>query len=162
MLPESLYRIQNNAFQNCGGLSAVTIPTNCGLGSFSFGSCAELKTVFFKGKLSSIAMNAFHKSEKVTFFGPSGSNAEKYAAENNSPFVSIDEMDIISLPADCTVIESKAFAGLGDSDKIRVVCLTEKVAVIEEDAFADSKVYFSCPAGSYAETWAEKHDIPIL
>lgn len=90
------------------------------------------------------------------------SSAEKYARENSIPFAYLDEMDIIALPEDCTVIESGAFAGLGDSEVMRVIYLSEKVTKNADDAFDGSKVYFLCPGGTYAENWALEHNIPLL
>ena len=105
------YSISKNAFRDCTKLTDVTIPGSVSsIGSFTFGDCISLTSVTiadgvksigycaFEGcsnlksiripvSVMNIGSSAFSECSGLTIYSESGSFAEKYAKENNIPFV---------------------------------------------------------------------------
>lgn len=53
ILEDGVSRIEEHAFWNCKGLTAMTIPTSVSyLGGWAFAYCSSLKTITYKGTLS--------------------------------------------------------------------------------------------------------------
>ena len=57
----------------------------------------------------------------------------------------------IELPANTTVIKSRAFANLKEAE---LIVIPEGVSYIAPDAFAGTDAIISVTKGSYAESWA--------
>ena len=65
----------------------------------------------------------------------------------------------IVVPAGCTGIGSRAFAGCG---KLRLAVLPASVRSIADDAFEGCSLTILAPAGSYAAVWAQNHGMDYL
>ena len=111
------------ALGNCTGLTSVTIPgsvTDIGGGAFSgctrltsvtigdgvthiwegaFFDCTGLTNVTIPSNVTEIGEEAFEGCDNLTIHGKAGSYAERYAKENNIPFVAIGSSDPTPAPA---------------------------------------------------------------
>ena len=87
-IPEGLTTIGNDAFCFCYDLTFAALPdTLTSIGEDAFLSCGDLRAVSVPGTTQSIGSNAFGGCEKLTVYGETGSEMEKYAAENGLTFV---------------------------------------------------------------------------
>ena len=73
-------------------------------------------------------------------------------------FAGIETEEIV-VPAGCTGIGSRAFAGCG---KLRLAVLPASVRSIADDAFEGYSLTILAPAGSYAAVWAQNHGFDCL
>ena len=100
-IPDSVTSIGGYAFGGCTSLTNITIPdsvTSIGEGAFS--GCTSLTSVTIPDSVTSIGDYAFGyyynddsykiKFQNFTIYGYKGTSAEKYAADNEFNFVSLD------------------------------------------------------------------------
>lgn len=91
-LPSTLETIAANSIWECSSLKSIVIPDNVkNIGSEAFAGCTELKTVQIPKSVSSIASSAFSGDSNLTIYGYANSYAQAYAAEQNIPFVVLDD-----------------------------------------------------------------------
>ena len=57
------------------------------IGDHAFAGCTYLESVNLPASHETISANAFEDCKVVTIYAPAGSYAERYAVENNIPFV---------------------------------------------------------------------------
>ena len=87
-LPKHLENIWMGAFTNCRELTEIIIPhTVKAIRNYSFRLCKKLTNVYFSENTVEISSKAFGDCKMLTIHAPAGSYAEKYAKENNIPFV---------------------------------------------------------------------------
>lgn len=94
--------------------------------------------------------------------------------------ISMDNAPTMTLPGGVTHIEDEAFLGtsaviyvipsgtgsigslaFADLPNAQLIRIPGSVTSIADDAFSGSSVVIQCPAGSYAETWAQDHGITV-
>lgn len=69
-------------------LESVIIPEGViSIGELVFSECYNLGYAIIPDSVKSIGRRAFEDCENLTIYAPTGSYAEKYAKENNIPFV---------------------------------------------------------------------------
>ncbi len=89
-LPDSLYTIGANAFSGSTALVRVELPEDCEtIGAGAFSGCTALKTAVIPDTVTSIGEDAFLNCPSLTIKGYAGSAAETYANANNIPFRAI-------------------------------------------------------------------------
>ena len=87
-IPDGIGMIKSFLFSNCSNLQTVTIPNSVTLiESWAFNNCLNLRNVFMSADIAEIKMLAFSGCDNLTIHAPAGSYAERYAKENNIPFV---------------------------------------------------------------------------
>ena len=78
--------IKYNAFENCKNLKNVTIPQSVTyVASNAFLNCKNLKKVVILAKQISINKSSFKDCKKIKIYTVKGSEAERFAIENNIP-----------------------------------------------------------------------------
>ncbi len=88
-IPSNIASIGQDAFAACGRLIEVKIQNGCReISKEAFRFCHNLKRVSVPESVTDIGENAFGDCENLTLCAPSGSCAERYAKEQNIPFVS--------------------------------------------------------------------------
>ena len=112
-IPNSVTFIGGGAFWGCGSLTSVTMSNSvASIGAFTFCDCTSLESITIPNSVTSIASYSFQDSgltkvtlpesvtsisydafrycTNLTIYGYSGSYAEKYAKNNDIPFVALD------------------------------------------------------------------------
>ena len=93
-IPNSVTTIGQSTFSFCTGLTSVTLPSSVKvIGPYAFNSCTKLSSVTFYNSEAYIGDFAFRSCPNLTIYGYKSSTAEKYAKNNNIPFVAIDKTD---------------------------------------------------------------------
>lgn len=94
LLSESLSEVSLYAFQDCSALEKITIPDSVTTINFAFPGCTDLKEIHMTDSVTFMGVlkdknecNIFKDCENLTIYAPAGSYAEKYAKNNNIPFV---------------------------------------------------------------------------
>ncbi len=180
---EGLQSIGDSAFSGCGSLVSVGLPSTVRtIGRASFQGCASLRQVMLPAGLTAVPDSAFKSAGDLTYiylpdtvttvgtgafegtaggftvYCGEGSRAARWAAGEGYP-VSLLTADRIVLPDDLQEIDAEAFAGLSGTQAIVVPA---SVSAIARDAFKDTDVILSCPAGSYTARWALANDVPVM
>ena len=104
---EGITKIPNGMFSNTG-VTEIEIPdTVTSIGNGTFENCTELCTVRIPASVTDINPTAFSGSTNVKIYGEKNSYAQKYATENNIPFVeTVRTLAITTQPQNIKVAES--------------------------------------------------------
>jgi len=88
-IPNSVISIEDDAFGGCKNLKSVAIPNSViSIGEMAFCRCENLKSVIIPGSVTTIGEDVFWGCTKLeSLIGVPGSYAEKWAEENNIPFI---------------------------------------------------------------------------
>ncbi len=90
-LPDSLISIGDNVFEYCVSLPGVIIPEGVtSIGNYAFARCYALTSVTIPASITSIGKGAFQECENLTLLVTKGSPAERYAQDNEIPYVYAD------------------------------------------------------------------------
>ena len=88
LIPTGVSSIGDWAFSYCNALSSVAVPDGVvSIGSYAFYHCDKLVNIVLPASVKRIDYGAFAECPNLTIHAPAGSYAEKYAKENNIPFV---------------------------------------------------------------------------
>lgn len=88
VIPNGVKSISSEAFMNCENITAVRIPDSViSIEDFAFDGCNNLIRVDIPNTTTNIGDCAFGLCENLTIHAPVGSYAERFAKENNIPFV---------------------------------------------------------------------------
>ena len=75
-------------FAYCGNLSKIVLPKGLKqIGQNTFSDCTSLSDLSIPESVTTIGEAAFSRCPNLTIHAPAGSYAERYAKENNIPFV---------------------------------------------------------------------------
>lgn len=125
-IPDSVTRIEDSAFDYCRSLTSITIPNSVTyIGPSAFFNCGSLTSITILNSATYIANSAFTGCSSLTIYGNVGSYAQKYATENDIPFISLgtqigDKYFIDVVPGEWYVsavqyaVEHSLFNGTGD------------------------------------------------
>ncbi len=132
-LPVTLTQIGSSAFFGCFNLSTIVIPQNVTvIGNLAFAYCGSMTAVELPSGLISVGADAFAYC---------GSLAQ------------------IIIPSTLTRIEERTF--IGCSNLVSAV-LSANITFIADSAFTGcNSLVITCPAGSYAEQYAESKGIAL-
>ena len=90
-IPEGVTAINNSAFADCTLLTNVSIPESVTeLGDSAFGGCNSLEKISIPKTVKYFGNDVFYNCRNLTIYGYRDSMAERYANNNNIPFVSAD------------------------------------------------------------------------
>ena len=89
-IPNSVTEIGDGAFEDCISLTNIIIPEGVkSISAFTFSNCPSLETITIPESVVTIAYYAFEHCDKMTIHCVEGSAAEKYAKDNDIPYVSV-------------------------------------------------------------------------
>ena len=90
VIPNGVTSIGDSAFKNCTSLTGITIGGSVTIiGGCAFSHCTSLTSITIGGSVTSIGKEAFSGCDLLTIHSKKGSEAEKYAKENNIKFKEI-------------------------------------------------------------------------
>ena len=88
VIPEGVTSIGDEVFCWCMNPTSVVIPAGVtSIGDKTFWNCRDLTSAVIPGSVTHIGKYAFRNCRFLTIHAPAGSYAERYAKENNIPFV---------------------------------------------------------------------------
>lgn len=143
-IPDTVQSIRTQAFQNCSGLTHVTIPASViskgagsssvpGLGSYAFSGCTGLTKVTFKegSTLDSIEEGAFANCTALTEINL----PESITSIGRQAFENCTGLTNITIPKSVKAIGGDAFSGCSN---LRLVTFENgcNLSALEPDAFA--------------------------
>lgn len=155
-VPAHVKSIGKNAFSGCSGLTKMSIPDNVSsIDSGAFSGCENLVSVTLPKTLSIISYNLFMDCKSLASIAiPHGVQTIESGA-----FQNCTSLKSISLPDGVAIIESAAFYGCSNLQNISI---PNSVNKIQPWAFKDCpKLTIHAPAGSCAEQYAKKNNIPF-
>ena len=147
LLPQSLRRIRNYAFQDCYDITSFILPENVIEISFdAFSRCESLSTIHIGSKLSEIHKSAFNRTTHLSNITVSSDN--KWYTSKDGVLYTKDMKQLICVPANKQVevfavpigveeIESNAFT---HCTGIKKVVLPSTLKRIEKFCFSYSKI----------------------
>jgi hypothetical protein len=135
-IPSSVSTIDTNAFQNCSGLTLVTLPTNLSfttINNYTFNSCSLIRTISIPSTVTRLGTYAFASSGLTSISIPSSvstidTNAFQgctsltsitlptnsgFTSINNDTFNSCSSLRTVSIPSTVTSLGTNAFANSG-------------------------------------------------
>lgn len=128
-LPEGLTDIQDEAFQQCGGLRSVSFPQSLqNIGAYAFESCRALEKVNLPEGLRTIGGHAFESTGLIALKLP-----ESLEEIGNSALLSNEKLQEVTFPKNLRVIPADMFYRCSALEK---VVLPEKLERLEASAFA--------------------------
>lgn len=91
VIPESVEVLGNGSFMKCSKLKSIIIPNSIkNISSDTFAYCTSLTSLTIDKDVEIVGKNVFYKTPNVVIYGYSGTPAEKYANNNNIPFVKLN------------------------------------------------------------------------
>lgn len=152
IIPESVIRISDSAFEGCSALSSVSIPGGVSyIGLRTFGSCTSLKKVYIANGVSAIGISSFNGCtalQELTIPGSVKSIAEyafnicvslskltlEYGLEEikSQAFSSCYGLKSLTIPGSVKTIGTKAFE---ECSNLSIISLEEGINTISSQAF---------------------------
>ena len=152
---KNVEEIGESAFEDCGSITEITLPENLKKVDYgAFCSCSNLSKVTFGEKIEEIGSYAFDGcSDSLTIHGYSGSEVERFAAQEDISFVSIGstapngkcgkdakwvlENGVLTVSGTGSIYEGYSWEYPWDEyrDDITAVIIEEGITVIPDDAF---------------------------
>ena len=152
-LPDTVQKIDTYAFSGCEHLQVLTLPKSVlQVRDSAFLNCVGLRSVTLFNAGTTLGSDVFlNCGSNMSIIGWSGSTAQTYAAANEIPFRSLDNVTFF-LPDSLVSIDSESFTGI----KAKAVVIPKTVTSITTvNPFSSSKVdtIYGYP-GSTAENFA--------
>ena len=117
-LPASLTMIEESAFERIGA-EVIELPEGLKqIEARAFADIPGLKTVWIPGSVESIGDEAFGDASGVSFFGESGSYAQKWAQEHGLRFVTKEALAIAAAIVALTAVLALLGVQTGDDRRI--------------------------------------------
>ena len=127
----SVTKIGNGAFQDCSGLTSITIPNNVtSIGSSAFSSCRGLTSVTIPNSVTSIGNNAFSGCSSLT----SVNIGNSVTTIGGSAFYNCSGLTSVTIPNSVTSIGSYAFS---DCSGLTSITIGNSVTSIGNYAFSE-------------------------
>jgi len=143
-------------FEYCSSLTSVTIPGSVTrIGDYAFYECSSLMSVEIPDSVTSIGDRAFSSSGLTSVTIPGS-----VISIGDEAFMHCHGLTSVTIPNSVTSIGSGEFRSCWNLTKITI---PNSVTSIADDAFSgceDLIIYGM--TGSYAETYANKNDIPFI
>lgn len=90
-IPTTVAIIGESSFAYCSALKSMDIPQSVtSIGDYAFHECSGLSSIIIPKNVVTIGNYAFKGCPSLTISGYKNSSAEKFAADNNIPFKSMD------------------------------------------------------------------------
>ena len=158
-IPNSVVKIGESAFSNCSSLTTINLPdTLQNLSYGMFNSCSGLTEIEIPDSVESIGGIAFENCSslmKIKF--PVNLKEIGYAA-----FRGCSNLQELELPEGLQELDNAAFANCSNLSKITIPSSVYYIDTFDyEPAFENSPVTIYGEENSYAQSYAEEHNIPF-
>ena len=158
VIPNSVTTISHHAFQGCEALTSITIPNSVtSISHHALQGCTSLTSIDIPNSVTSIDSYAFNGCSSLTSVNIPNSvtSIDSYA------FMGCKALTSITIPNSVTSIGDWAFAGCSSLTSLNI---PNSVTSIGYSAFAgcSSLNTIYCEQGSYAETYANTNNIPVV
>ena len=111
VLPEGLRYINRSAFKNCSALTRVILPESTReIGREAFSGCAKLAGINLPARLTDIGTDAFRDCDVLSMTVSHESLVRSYPREHGIPYSFVYDVDTATLPKGLTELERYAFA----------------------------------------------------
>ena len=150
-------KIGQFAFSHCSGFTSITIPYGVTyIGQAAFEDCTNLKNIKIPASVTAIKDFTFYECSSLeTVTIPSG-----VMHIGVSAFSKCSNLEKVTIPSGVEKLAAKAFSGC---ERLETIRIPSSVLKIGSNAFEDcNKVTVYGEAGSYAEEYAEKNQIPFF
>jgi hypothetical protein len=128
-VPESVKKIESDAFRKCTSLTSVTIPSSVtSIGNNAFSECTSLTSVTIPSSVTSIGNNAFSGCTSLT--GVTIPNS--VTSIGNGAFLACTSLTGITIPNSVTSIGNNAFSGC---KSLTSITIPNSVTSIGNNAF---------------------------
>ena len=159
-VPEGVKKIGRRCFENCTHMKNCYLPDSLEeLGGYAFVDCHELKEVYLSDKIKSLGDSTFSEC-----FALKDVRLPKKIKEIDSfTFKNCDAFSHIVIPDGVKSIGASAFVSCDNLEYLFIPASVTDITVdfMENHAFAGSeKLTVHTPEGSYAQKFAEEHNIP--
>ncbi|MGN0474524.1 MAG: leucine-rich repeat protein [Acutalibacteraceae bacterium] len=157
VVPSSVTKIEEFAFDGCSSLTSITIPHSVTeIGQYAFAECTSLSSITISDSVTHIGEFAFSNcgSLKAITIPNSVSKIDSFT------FSGCESLKAITIPDGVTEIGRFAFSECGS---LKAITIPESVTEIGENAFSGCQ-YLTIygKSGSTAETYAKENDIPFV
>ena len=156
IIPNSVKTIEDRAFDGCKNLKSVTIGNSVtSIGDDAFEGCESLESVTIGNSVTSIGNWAFEGCESLE----SVTIGNSVTSIGDCAFWGCESLTSINIPDSVTSIGDSAFSRC---ESLESVTIPDSVTSIGYRAFCDCEsLTIKGKKGSYAETYADKEDIPF-
>ncbi len=181
-IPDSVTAILGSAFTGCTSLSHVQLPAELeSIDMHAFAGCTSLKGISLPSTLTRMQGEAFRWCSNlysITVYSDAdligteilivGPNTTIFSHENAAIRNSAEEYGIawapipvrvLNIPDNVQTIEAEAFAGLKQTDAIRI---PSSVMNIDNSAFSDSDIILKLPENSTWFSWAVENGYKVM
>ena len=141
-IPKGIKKIGNYAFNNCDGLTSITISNDVTeIGNYSFKDCTKLQNVTIGISVTSIGGSAFYNCGRLT----SVTIGNRVTSIGDGAFSSCSSLTSVTIPDSVTEIGWSAFC---DCTSLTSVTIGDSVTEIGRDAFYNCKSLTSVTIGN--------------
>ena len=157
-VPETVDTIGAYAFADNRHLQEITLPDSSliSIGSCAFSGCSNLKRVHLPSQIASLGIYAFYDCENLRSIQlPSG-----ITRIDQQAFYHCSALQEIIVPDGVVQIGTAVFSRC---ERLKKIVLPSSVTSISDSAFEESPhAVIYGESGSYAQTFAEEHQIPFV
>ena len=157
IIPKSVTILGRGAFFYCSSLTSVNIPNSVtSIGEFAFNGCRSLTSVNIPNSITSIGGNVFNGCTSLT----SVNIPNSVTSIDIQAFMGCTSLTSITIPNSVTLIGSGAFINCSSLTSINIPNSVTNISSNTFNRCTNLKIY--CEQGSYAETYANTKNIPVV
>ena len=129
LLPDTVTKIGDRAFEGCAYLQSMTLPKNCvSIGTSAFSGCTALETVTLSDSIQEIGQDAFADTPFL-----SQQTGDAVILGNGILYAYHGTAAEYTVPETVRIIGAKAFAG---TESLHKIVIPQNVSQIQQGAFA--------------------------